>query len=615
MKEDERVQRSNSAFQLAICYRIGFGGPEDDGNVTEWLGIAGKSLDELQLEVELIHRRDISQEIEYKNDDVVMLASGGFFSMLVDSNQEKSDAHEKELSLSRELRKMQQVLTPGDYIMFALQRQLADTLEVQGCYSRARSTLWQALQFLENDEQYGPNHLRTLIVASDVLRVLGLEGDYGKGIELGERNLRICEEMLGDHHMITASFQIELASLLKEEGRYNASETLYRQGLKTKSQKLGKRHPATLSTMKELGDLLTFLSRNEEALDIMSEVVEGAIETVGREHSISLAAIGGVGSVLLAMNSHWQAEKLFSVQVAGIRDLWGEGDLRLVTIINNLAMAVVAQNRYEEAKQLSREAVAKAVRFLGDNHYRTLLMRSNLAFILSEQEEYAEAEAVLRELVPMQEAQLGEFHSNTLTSKERLALAIRNQGRLEETKSFLSKILNSSKNSATTSVDRSYRLLKLRIHLASTLQMMGASEDAIQEIRNILEGQATTLEEEYAHAWAMMTMLSCLLQQYGFSLEAEKYYAASVLKCEATLGKSHMETLTALYWLATLEMLAGRFSEADALLQRVSSGIIEARGESHWSTQRFHLLLTHWDNYRESKQLEADERPMSDDAS
>ena len=609
----EKVQKSNAAFQLAVCYYIGFGGPEDDGNITEWLGIAEKNLGELQLEIELIRTRDLHREIEYKNEDLVLLAGGGFFSWSFYSNEKRSDVQEEELSLSRELEKMQQVLIPSDYIIIALQRELANTLQTQGRYSRALSILWNTLQFLETDPEYGPSHPRTLYVALDVLEVLHKEGDYEKGIELGERKLRICQEVYGDRDILTAYFQVQLASIFREKGHYKSSEILFRQGLETKSQCFGKRHLATLATMKDIGDLLRSCHRYEEALDILSEVVEGAVETLGREHSVSLAAIGSVASVLLNMNSYWQAESLFNMQAAGSQDLWGEDDVRLARIMNGLAMAIVAQSRYDEAKQLSKEAVAKAERFLGDSHYETLHLRSNLAFILLEQAEYAEAETILRELIPKQEAQLGEFHSGTLIAKIRLTLAIQNQGRLEETKSLLSEILDSSKGSTDTSMDHLYHLLKIRILLGHTLQMMGASKAAIQEIHRVLEGQATTLEDDHADAFGMLTMLPCLLQQYGFLLEAEKHFAAAVLDCEATLGESHIETLTALYWLATLEMLADRFGEADALLQRVSTGIIEARAEGHWSTQRVQLLLTHWSNYKESKQREADEEAASNE--
>ena len=614
MNETERIQRSNAAFQLAVCYCIGFGGTiEDDGNVTEWLGIAEKPLDELQLEIELLRTRDIDRENEYKNEELVRLAGGGFFTWLFDSHQERSDVHEKELSLSRELEKMQQVLIASDYVISELQRDLANALQDQGYYSRARSMLWPRLQFLETHQKYGPRHPRTIFVALDVLVILGLEGDYAKGIEVGERYLSICHEKFGGEDILTASFQTQLAIVLKGQGRYQSSEALYRQGLETLSQWLGKRHPATLDVMKEIGDLVRLLLRHEEALEIMTEVLERSVETFGMEHPLALDAIGSNGSLLLNMNSHWQAEKLLSMQAAGYRDIWGEDDVRLAPVMNNLALAVVAQNRYAEAAQLSREAVARGVRFLGNDHYKTLQIRSNLAFILSEQAEYAEAETVLRELIPRQESQLGAFHSSTLISKARLALAVRNLGRLEETKSFLSDILNSSKDSTTTVIDHSYRLLKLQIYLARTLQMMDASEASLQEIRTVLEGQAAALEASHADAYAVLTILPCLLEQDGFLPEAEKYHAAAALECKATLGESHIETLTARYWLATYGMLLGRFSDADAFLQQVSSGITEAHGEGHWITQRVQLLVTHWTNYKESKLREADEEAPDDD--
>lgn len=65
-------------------------------------------------------------------------------------------------------------------------------------------------------------------------------------------------------------------------------------------------------------------------------------------------------------------------------------------------------------------------------------------------------------------------------------------------------------------------------------------------------------------------------------------------------------------WLATHWMQVGRFSEADALLQRVSKGVTEVMGEDHWSTQRAHLLLRHWNKHMEWKQREADEETPSD---
>ena len=213
--------------------------------------------------------------------------------------------------------------------------------------------------------------------------------------------------------------------------------------------------------------------------------------------------------------------------------------------------------------------------------------------------------------MPKQEAQLGSFSSYTLISKTRLALAVRNQGRLEEATNLQSQILNSSNNSTTTSKDQ-YQLLKIRLHLGRTLQLMGESEAAIQEIHTALKGQAGTLGEDHSDAYAILVKFSDLLQQEGFLPEAVEYHAAAVSKCEATLGDSHIETLTAVYWLATHWMMDGRFSEAEAHLQRVYTGIVEAKGENHWSAQRARLLLQCWGNYSEQKQREADEEGPSD---
>ena len=612
MDDFEAVQKSNAAFQLAVCYCIGFGAPEDDGNVEEWLDIAGQNLDELQIEIDLIRTRDTDHELQYKNDYFAVLAGAGFFSEQTHFHQDTSDAHETELSLSRELGKMQQILMPSDYILICLQRQLATILEAQGYYSRARSILWETLQFLENDQKYGPRHSRTLVVAADVLDLLRSEGEYGKGLELGERNTRIHQEVFGDHDLRTASSQIKLARILELKQRYKSSEDLHQQALNTQRELLGKRHPVTLSTMYGIGITLSSLARQEEALEILSQVCEDEVEILGLEHPQTLKTVGSVASLFLQMGLLWQAERLFRMEAAGIRDHLGEDHNELPMIMQNLAMAVTAQERYEEAENIIREALAKAERVFGTGHRDTLTMRSNLAWILSEQKEYGEAETILRQLVPKQEAQFGSFHSHTLISKTRLALAVRDQGRLEESKDLQTGILNSSNDSATISKDHSYELLKIRIHLGRTLQLMGASEAAIREIHAALEGQAATLGEDHSDAYAILGKLPEFLRQEGFLPEAVEYHAAAVSKCEANLGESHIETLTAVYWLATCWMVDGRFGEADAQLQRVYTGITEAMGEDHWSVQRARLLLKRWTNYKEEMQREADEEALSD---
>ena len=142
--------------------------------------------------------------------------------------------------------------------------------------------------------------------------------------------------------------------------------------------------------------------------------------------------------------------------------------------------------------------------------------------------------------------------------------------------------------------------------------MTDTSEAALQEIHTVLKSQAATLEASHADAFAVLTILPCLLEQDGFLPEAEKYHTAAASKCEATLGESHIETLTARYWLATYGMLVGRFSDADALFEQVSTGITEAHGEAHWITPRVQNLVTHWSNYKESKLAEAEEETPND---
>ena len=603
--KSERIHRTNAAYQLAVCCRLGFGATQDDGNTSEWLTVAGKTLDDLERDVDIIRTRDTYHELDYRKDNMRILAKDGSFLVEVGFNRNGVAVHETELSLSRELQGMRQILVPTHWVVIRLQVELSRTFEDRGHYNQARSLLEETLQLLENEPKYGPSDPITLLVAVDLMRLLDSEGFY-EGVRLGEKKLRICQQLWGDYSIQAANLQVGLASVHESRGLYQWSESLYRQGLKTKSELLGKRHPSTLTTLHDLGRMLIDLARYGEAEEVFNEVIEDLIATLGREHPYALNAIGSLASLLFQTDAFRQAEGLFRMQAAGIQDHWGEDYHNIPSIMNNLAMAINAQERYDEAEQIAREALAKAVGLFGCDCPGTLVKQSNLALILLNGKKYAESESILREVVPRQQTQLGMLHSNTLRSQMRLALAIRKQGHLDEARSLQSKILDTAHQFTANPKDHSYGLVKLRIHLSRTLQLMGTIEAAQQEIRGTLEGQAAILDLDHSDAYSVLIGLSWMLREDGFLEEAERYHVGAISKCEAELGGLHIQTLTAVYWLATHQMHSDRFSEAEVLLQKVSTGIGKLRGDDHWTTRRVHLLLKHWKTFVEGKQREAE---------
>ncbi|KAL8913129.1 MAG: hypothetical protein Q9171_002023 [Xanthocarpia ochracea] len=578
--------RLNAAFQLAICSRLGFGGPLVDNDVHDWLMLADRTSNDLEAEIESIRSRDTSKESKYNNPVLQNLLQDGFLGVDfadIPPSDHFIQEHEKEVGCSYELNSMGHILTQGEVIN--LQLSIADAIKGRGQYHRARIILSGLLETLNADPAYGPEHPDYLNVASKITNLLSLEGEPNQALALGTFVLSICEKIWDSTSLRLSEIRKDLAFTYAHKGLYGQAEKLLRLALEAEKAALGIVHPVYLDTLNSLGDILTMVDRNEDAIQVWLEVGESLKDALTDQHPLTISAIGNIATWLDDAGIHYAAEKLYRIEMSKVMSWAGPKHPSVATTMSNLALAIKRQDRYSEAEEYARQAYEINETVLGSENHLTLLTLNNLAQILVILERFDQAERMLSVVTTKYNESLGPYHAHTLSSQLNLAGVLQRTNRLEEAKLVQMDVIAAYNRSPCE--DKSL-IIRARSQLATTLHDLDNYDASIDLYRLALEAQKARVGEEHPDTWAIMVDLAAVLHADGQPetqwQEAEQLYQFAIKRYIGYYGAKHTRTLATTYWLATLRVRMGQIETGEKLLIHVYAGFKEVLGEnSKWA--------------------------------
>jgi tetratricopeptide (TPR) repeat protein len=280
--------RSNDAFQIAFCYKTGFGVERSEEQALIWL--------------EKSERTDIEDEIElarsergrlYWNDRIDSLIGGGHLTVL-DYSTEYRKTKSLEISETeyiREIRDMEKALGEGHTIVFVLKDILASIYHDSGDFKRSeelRTELWAEL---DSDSLYGPEHRVTLDALGNLCAELHYQGKHQEAEKRGRQALEGSERVLGMEHPFTMTTANILAAALQYQGKYQEAETMERRVLEGREKSLGKEHHSTLVTVSNLALLLRDQGKYPEAEEMNQRALEGRKRVLGKGHPDTLGSL------------------------------------------------------------------------------------------------------------------------------------------------------------------------------------------------------------------------------------------------------------------------------------------------------------------------------------
>lgn len=471
--------KAHNSFQIALCYRTGFGQPYSLEESLIWLERSGKSVEDLVYEI------DCGKSIklpEYRNKRIRNLQDQFLFE--VDYAHEYRMDHSAELKqigveLSEEARAVGSSFGESHEMTVTLKRIVAQLLHAQGLYDEAAhiqeilvklviaegvkgfgmkvlgdlgqtysaqgllplAESWRSVVADHYEEVLGEEHMGTLMVLSDLAHTLIEMRQLAKAEKILLRMVAIKSRKAGDEHASTLASKSNLAAVYYKQGRWKEAESLQSQILAGRQRILGDSHESTWYSMSNLAATWWSQGRLDDAEKLELEVFRLRERYLGSEHPDTLMSLRNLA---LTYGKNGQVEKegtvLEQVLKAQRNGIGADHEHTIITIAE-LARNYQNQSRFDEAAVLQAQVVDFRGRKFGWGHSATLASRTNLAWILVDQGNWSKAEAVqLRTIARGKEAQ-GDSHPAVLKCMSALASMYKVQEQLMESLALYNEVL------------------------------------------------------------------------------------------------------------------------------------------------------------------------------
>ncbi len=312
------------AFQLALCYKLGFGVEKAEHTSMSALHSAGKTKADLE---EALDRCSKGQNYADQTAVVKELTRKGHLPLIEIGFYylHAGNLEEAESQLKREITDHQVSLGDKSDItltlkcalssLWVLQKRWEDAEKLQvdivqtsmqsGMHPHHPSLLAAinnlAFVYLQREDWIHAEklllklqevdkkaldaaHLTSLHIAGNLAGVYKAQKRWDVAEQSELQALEISMAQLGPEHATTLGNQAELAWTYKKQGHWHDAERLEFQTWETSERVLGKEHPHTLTFKSSLAYTLAVQQRYEEAEELFREVMECRIKVFGEEH-------------------------------------------------------------------------------------------------------------------------------------------------------------------------------------------------------------------------------------------------------------------------------------------------------------------------------------------
>ncbi|KAI4171066.1 MAG: hypothetical protein LQ348_006994 [Seirophora lacunosa] len=432
-------QNPRTAFEIALCSRLGFGGSADERKCQGWLSKSERGAQELDSEIDTIRSR---KQWQFASKKIHLLTEKGFIHWAHFSEHRTNEAlRVAEVECVREVADMQNILGETHLVVLIFRTTLALLLERQGRLDDSLHIQKSLVADFENDADYGPDHASTLTSVSNLAHTLLSLGRFEEA-ELTTRKVYAkSQSLLGAEAPYTLVSGNNLATALQHLGRYSEASKIHESVLQTRRRVMGVGNVATLTSMNNYAQLLSLEGKFDEAEKAHIICIKELQTILGFEHPFVLACQNNLAEVYESQGRLDDAEKLGRTILQTKDRVLGPRHPSTLNTLNNLALVLQAQKRLVEAKQMQTCSLMGSEQLFGTEHPATLTSIGNLASILDALDEAEAAETMQQRTVALSRQVLGEKHPDTLIHSSNWAWMLAAQRRMEEANDLFQCIL------------------------------------------------------------------------------------------------------------------------------------------------------------------------------
>jgi tetratricopeptide (TPR) repeat protein len=256
------ISPKEAAFQLALCFRIGFGISRNDDQALKFEILSSSNIGDLKRQVDSIR---YGQPIQSIQDEVFknLFLRGHVRS--IDYPQyyrEKGLLHRAENNYKREIIDAQEAFGNSHWLTLLLKTRLGIIFGNSGRWKEAESLFVQVMELRK--QILGQEHPDTLSSIDDLAAAYDALGEWSKSESLQVHVTEMRKRVLGEEHLDTLTSTSNLALSYVRDGGWGRAEELYTQVLEIRSQVFGAEHPDTLDTVTKLAGLYRLQGRWKE---------------------------------------------------------------------------------------------------------------------------------------------------------------------------------------------------------------------------------------------------------------------------------------------------------------------------------------------------------------
>jgi hypothetical protein len=356
---------SNVAFQIALCHFTGFGTPVDNQEANRWLERCGRSIEDLQKEVDLI-RADLNPMI-YRNLETEI--SPLFYLYYYQSSEKLADIEKiyDACALNAEDKFGEtHPITVFSYHLLGLIRMS------QQDYEGSYLTLAKTARLCE--ESLGLNHLSTVTAINDQLRAAKLGKKYRECDQLGRKLVDARRKRpKPEENRSTMAGLAQLASGYTAQMRWWEADEADQQRteLMIATIKDTVESDAIARTLEEMMDHKS-QKRKVEVQKVGEKFLEEVNSCLGEEHPTALIAMD---LVYLVLEGNWKVMEGIARRSMHVRQkVLGPEHPDTLRDRNDLAIACLYADdgRLWEALQMLADAIEVEQRVLGYKNGHTL---------------------------------------------------------------------------------------------------------------------------------------------------------------------------------------------------------------------------------------------------
>lgn len=344
----------NTAFQLALCYKLGFGTPADNERAVDYLATSGRSESDLREEILKVKHLSGFGFVDFQSRPARFVNNGIIY-----------------------------VWT----FVYEYPRKGLKLTEVQDYHLREYTDMEKVLG---NDSEI----LRTLKAVQ--ARIYTVEGDLKNAERLQRELLQSCLRKSGDIGLDTLYAKQNLGATLLKAGELDEGEVLSQSAFFGMSTILGEGHLSTLAAQNQWCETLSMRGRHEEAMQTYKAIYEKTIEILGAVHPNSLVAMANWGSALGAMGDFEFSRTLHSLVSRDMESVLGPTHEMTLNSKTCLASALRHLGSYAEAEKIHKSTLDALVDAVGPSRASVTRMLEEYALTLEIQRKFLKADRLRR---------------------------------------------------------------------------------------------------------------------------------------------------------------------------------------------------------------------------